>query len=242
MWANCGSAFNTLSDLVGHVNLQHLCTVDTQDHSATLPLHPPDIFSQPPLSCHWGDCAMFPSPSSIPTSSSASSDDDVLNILTTHLMQDHLGLDYPFPPSATLQPPPPDIHDSSDAVHQPISPNPPSHDCSGPHVCKWKACTQSFPSCGDLTTHIASDHIRGGKAHYECFWEGCNRHGTNGFSSKQKISRHLQVRLSLYSTAPRSSHIPVTHWPPPFPMSCMQPKLLRGRNAPAAHAPSHTRE
>ncbi|KAG8220917.1 hypothetical protein J3R82DRAFT_2421 [Butyriboletus roseoflavus] len=196
MWANCGSVFNSLSDLVGHVNLHHLCIVDTQTHSATLPLQPqndPHIFPQPPLSCHWGDCAMFPSPASIPTSSSASSDDDVLNILTAHLLQDHLGLSHPFPPSALHHPPPPDLHNPSGTVHQQlISPDPPSHDCSGTHVCKWKACAQSFPSCDDLTTHIASVHIGGGKAHYECFWEGCNRHGTNGFSSKQKISRHLQ--------------------------------------------------
>ncbi|KAH0836634.1 hypothetical protein J3R83DRAFT_8352 [Lanmaoa asiatica] len=172
-----------------------------QISSSTLPLQSQDdshLFSQSPLSCHWGDCAMFPSPSSIPSSSSASSDDDVLNILTTHLMQDHLGLNYPIPPSTILQPPLPDPQDTSGTVHQPLSPNPPSHDCSGTHICKWNACTQSFPSCGDLTAHITSVHIGGGKAHYECFWEGCNRHGTNGFSSKQKISRHLQVRLSPY--------------------------------------------
>ena len=205
MWASCGCAFNNLSDLVGHVNLQHLCAINTHP---TLPVN--DI-SQSPLFCHWGDCATFPSPSSIPSSSSASSDDDVLNILAAHLMQDHLGLS--FPPSATLQPLA-DPRDISDPVHQPsISPNPPSHDCSGTHVCKWQICTQTFPSCNDLTAHIASVHIGGGKAHYECLWEGCNRHGTNGFSSKQKISRHLQVRVSSHSMPSRSrhsSHTPAT--------------------------------
>ncbi|KAF8557814.1 hypothetical protein OG21DRAFT_1406600 [Imleria badia] len=185
MWANCGSVFNGLSDLAGHVNLQHLSAVDSQNHAL-----PVQSQHDPSLSCHWGDCAMFPSSSSIPTSSSACSDDDVLNTLAAHLMQDHLGLHFPFPPLATLESPPPD---TPDPVHQPpVSPSPPSHDCSGTHTCKWKECTETFSSCDDLTTHIASVHIGGGKAHYECFWEGCNRHGETGFSSKQKISRHIQ--------------------------------------------------
>ncbi|KAN0088502.1 hypothetical protein V8E55_005559 [Tylopilus felleus] len=196
MWANCDSSFNSLSDLVGHVNLQHLCAIDSQNHPSTPPVqsqHSQHAFSQA-LSCHWGDCAMFPSPSSIPSSSSACSDDDVLNVLTAHLMQDHLGLNFPLPPSATPQPPLPDPPDTSETVDPlPVSLKPPSsHDCSGTHICKWKACTQTFSSCDDLTNHITSVHIGGGKAHYECFWEGCNRHSTNGFSSKQKISRHIQ--------------------------------------------------
>ena len=36
--------------------------------------------------------------------------------------------------------------------------------------------------------------VGGGRAHYDCFWEGCSRNGDNGFASKQKISRHMQVR------------------------------------------------
>ena len=232
MWANCGSVFNSLSDLVGHVNLQHLCSIDSQSHLALQSQHNPQT-----LSCHWGDCAVFPSPSAIPGSSTACSDDNVLNILIAHLMQDHLGLN----PSATLLPP---LPDSSDAVSQPpVSPHPPSHDCSGTHVCKWKACTQTFSSCDDLTAHIASVHIGAGKAHYECFWEDCARHGgTNGFSSKQKISRHIQVRVSPHFIPPRSRHSLVTHRPPTLSVPGMQSKLFRGSNTPATHAASYTRE
>lgn len=200
MWANCGSIFSNLSDLAGHVNLQHLSPIGSQHHSL-----PVQSQHDPALFCHWGDCAMFSSPSSIPTSSSACSDDDILNTLAAHLMQDHLGLNFPLPPSAPPESPLLDTHDIPDPVRQPShTPDPTSHDCSGTHVCKWKECTQMFPSCDDLTTHIASVHIGGGKAHYECFWECCNRHGTNGFSSKQKISRHIQVRISPHSKSSRS--------------------------------------
>ncbi|KAG9312960.1 hypothetical protein JVU11DRAFT_6396 [Chiua virens] len=193
MWAGCNSIFNNLSDLVGHVNLQHLCAMDTQNHPPASSVQSKDathVFPQPPLFCHWGDCGMSPSPSSIPSSSSATLDIATLDILASHLMQDHLGVNYPIPPQSTPQP---SLSDTTDTIHpSPVPSNPPAHDCSGTHACKWNGCTESFSSCDDLTAHIASVHIGGGKAHYDCFWEGCNRHGTNGFSSKQKISRHLQ--------------------------------------------------
>ena len=72
----------------------------------------------------------------------------------------------------------------------------PEHDCSNDasHVCRWTGCGQSFAACDALTEHIASSHIGSGRAHYDCFWEGCGRNGDNGFASKQKISRHMQVR------------------------------------------------
>jgi hypothetical protein len=69
------------------------------------------------------------------------------------------------------------------------------HTCSGTHPCRWKDCGLTFHSCDDLTAHISGDHIGGGKAHYNCFWDDCSRNGTQGFQSKQKISRHIQVQL-----------------------------------------------
>jgi hypothetical protein len=71
-------------------------------------------------------------------------------------------------------------------------------DCnSATHRCRWKDCSFYFSTCNDLTMHITSDHIGGGKAHYDCFWEGCPRNGGQGFQSKQKICRHVQVKLLL---------------------------------------------
>lgn len=60
------------------------------------------------------------------------------------------------------------------------------------HQCKWQSCAMAFGSSEDLTTHLTAVHVGGGKAHYECFWDGCDRHGDKGFSSKQKVCRHLQ--------------------------------------------------
>lgn len=69
------------------------------------------------------------------------------------------------------------------------------HDCAtADHPCKWMNCQGRFASCEALTAHITAEHVGGGKNHYGCFWDGCARNGENGFKSKQKICRHLQVR------------------------------------------------
>ncbi|KAF7797258.1 hypothetical protein EIP86_008451 [Pleurotus ostreatoroseus] len=108
-------------------------------------------------------------------------------------------------PQQALQQTPPPI-DTTDPEHDfsrdspasgPLTPAP-EHDCSEPHahVCRWKDCGQSFASCDALTAHITSTHVGSGKAHYDCYWDNCQRHGDNGFASKQKICRHLQVCLT----------------------------------------------
>ncbi|VDB87976.1 unnamed protein product [Peniophora sp. CBMAI 1063] len=59
-------------------------------------------------------------------------------------------------------------------------------------ICRWKDCGIAFSNTEDLTTHLTAEHVGGGKAHYECYWADCQRHGDHGFTSKQKICRHLQ--------------------------------------------------
>lgn len=87
------------------------------------------------------------------------------------------------------------------------------HDCAtADHPCKWLDCQERFASCEELMTHITAGHVGGGKNHYGCFWDGCGRNGENGFKSKQKICRHLQVRLPslamiLADLIPPRSHI-----------------------------------
>lgn len=64
---------------------------------------------------------------------------------------------------------------------------------TGAHRCHWKDCTEVYTTVDALTEHITATHVGGGKAHYECFWNNCPRNGEKGFSSKQKICRHIQV-------------------------------------------------
>ncbi|EIN06187.1 hypothetical protein PUNSTDRAFT_46416 [Punctularia strigosozonata HHB-11173 SS5] len=60
------------------------------------------------------------------------------------------------------------------------------------HICRWQSCTASFPSAALLTAHIADAHVGAGRARYECLWAGCDRHSARGFTSKQKVLRHVQ--------------------------------------------------
>ena len=64
------------------------------------------------------------------------------------------------------------------------------------HTCLWEFCGASFETCDDLMSHMSAVHVGSGKPQYDCYWEGCMRNGEKGFSSRQKICRHLQVCLS----------------------------------------------
>ncbi|KDR80536.1 hypothetical protein GALMADRAFT_90910 [Galerina marginata CBS 339.88] len=201
MWDSCHGTFRSLPDLVGHVN-DHLFNA--------LPSNTADSFDpfndhserQSSLSCRWGDCS-----STSPTD---------FELLVNHLMSDHLGVTPPYPhyhhqplaSSSRATPPPPtspgiiqstavlddepQINPSSSASSSPKPTSATPHSCSDAHECRWKGCGQLFQSCDDLTSHINTEHIGGGKAHYECFWDQCLRNGNQGFQSKQKICRHVQ--------------------------------------------------
>ncbi|KAI0091720.1 hypothetical protein BDY19DRAFT_885717 [Irpex rosettiformis] len=266
MWSDCGATFTTMSDLVGHVNLQHLrlppvdaTSQQTQTHQsfAQAFTQGQEINNQnsnaqmdpASLACLWADCRVYPTPASIPGPSMGDQTNNIIGILASHLMQDHLGLTTANSPgrmpSSTSSSATPTTIDSSvsssnstqshalptptptptpistqsrsnsrtrssspspthsQSIPTPSPPTPaPEHDCTSPsaHVCRWRGCGETFSSCDALTAHITGTHVGGGKAHYECSWEGCRRNsegvegkeGLGGFSSKQKICRHLQ--------------------------------------------------
>jgi len=62
-------------------------------------------------------------------------------------------------------------------------------------LCEWEDCNQCFTSTDDLNSHILEKHVGHGKSTYECSWKGCDRNGGNAFPSKQKVMRHIQVRI-----------------------------------------------
>ncbi|KAJ7583244.1 hypothetical protein C8J56DRAFT_953425 [Mycena floridula] len=183
MWGDCQASFTTMEELVGHVNGHHLRLPDTT------PV--PDN----PLSCLWGNCNL--TAESIPGPSSGSQFDLCIDLLANHLMQDHLGVPpSPVAPQQDAQMPAsiPPLETSSEEPSVASSPSDHTdHTCSGSHPCLWESCGESFSSCDDLTTHLSLVHVGSGKAQYDCHWADCTRHGDNGFSSKQKISRHLQM-------------------------------------------------
>ncbi|TBU60962.1 hypothetical protein BD310DRAFT_814300 [Dichomitus squalens] len=224
-WSGCFATFGSLSDLVGHVNLQHLrlpaptapfassytTTLETGSERGTQSQQP----GLDSMACLWGDCRIYPNTQSAPGPSSGDPF-DLMGMLASHLLRDHLGLSmralpisgtshdsgplYPHCPSDPHTPvltpsSSSSLSTSNESVTQGGPPTPvPEHDCSNhaSHVCLWTRCGKTFAACDALTEHIASTHIGSGRAHYDCFWEGCNRNGDNGFASKQKISRHMQ--------------------------------------------------
>ncbi|TFY64386.1 hypothetical protein EVJ58_g2669 [Rhodofomes roseus] len=213
-WGGCYASFASLAELVGHVNLQHLrlasgalpstSSLQPQIQSGHQGISHGNGISVDGLSCMWADCHLYPSAQSIPGPSTDNALDRALGVLANHLLEDHLGLPLRSPkqeqvpepkaiqapiPSASSGP----TTDGTTGLYSPPTPLP-EHDCSASpvHVCRWEACTCTFPSCDELTAHITADHVGAGKAHYECRWEGCARHSDKGFSSKQKILRHLQ--------------------------------------------------
>lgn len=255
-WSGCSSSFQSMNDLVGHVNLSHL-----RPPNSPRSLRPPPS-GQNQIQCQWDDCNMFPPSTIFPGPSIGLGPDALYGMLENHVMREHLppqafnegfntvhnspfvvpqrqqqlgfsnsqGGNDPF----QVQPQPPHqytmqasqtrnshLHSHGQSHTHPYnsnrgtgpttrsndtlsSPEPDTeadgeaavltHDCEKvAHVCAWLGCGACpFPSCDALTAHISADHVGTGKSQYHCYWEGCSRHGEHGFSSKQKILRHLQ--------------------------------------------------
>ncbi|KAF9453541.1 hypothetical protein P691DRAFT_658371 [Macrolepiota fuliginosa MF-IS2] len=195
-WGNCQAQFSSLSELVGHVNLIHLhppttpelpcgqaSTSGTQGHSQQT--NENDLMQLP---CLWGDCNEHLPPQVLSGAPSRSAVDDILSNLAAHLFQNHLGI-HDFQSNGTEIPPektPSRQQEQAVSVKDvPLTPG------EG-HLCRWEECGMVFGSCNDLMSHMSAVHVGSGKPQYDCLWEGCTRNGEKGFSSRQKISRHLQ--------------------------------------------------
>ncbi|KAG9124925.1 zinc-finger protein [Ceratobasidium sp. 392] len=181
-------------------------------------LAPTQRISQDTIPCPWSNCSIIPAPLDATADLNASLCALASHLFYDHL---HLpaqvpGAEDPF----SLQPPTPSPMMTEPAASNPTEPSPisPSASTSGSapvpihfnsdkgkqkatddlappntHTCGWIDCGQKFDTSADLTEHLSAVHVGRGKASYDCHWIGCARHGPkHGFSSKQKILRHLQ--------------------------------------------------
>lgn len=263
MWGNCTSSFSSLSELRDHVVLVHLESSPSNDKPLNHNITAQDS-SQWPLDmpCLWSKCDNSYQPHSMFTSPQS---------LYKHLMSDHLGVWSSISNSNSQLPAPtepasqntfdgmsPISHQGStfeSVISQDDSPSSSTttvlaspEDCnSATHQCRWKDCSFHFSTCNDLTMHITSDHIGGGKAHYECFWEGCSRNGGQGFQSKQKICRHVQVNLLLLWSPTFFGiswilYVKVSYRTSTISMFNLRAEILRGCNPSATHPSAYTRK
>ena len=262
MWGNCTASFSSLSELRDHVVLVHLESSPSDDSPSNHHITAQDS-PQWPLDtpCLWSKCDNSYQPHSMFTSPQS---------LYKHLMSDHLGVwssvnnnsqlpTQTEPPTQnTFDEMSPISHhgstfesvisqDDSSSSNSTTTIFASSEDCnSATHRCHWKDCSFYFSTCNDLTTHITSDHIGGGKAHYECFWEGCTRNGDQGFQSKQKICRHVQVKLLLFLFSQfllRLANLYVVSYrTSTIPMFNLRAEILGGCNPSATHPSAYTRK
>ncbi|KZV99979.1 hypothetical protein EXIGLDRAFT_639844 [Exidia glandulosa HHB12029] len=212
LWSDCNAVFPSTGDLFAHLSSIHIPGVTDQQPAQAPP-------ANLPTSCLWDDCSIFPNLSSIPGPSANPGPAAVTNFLTTHLLQDHLGLERP-PQTMSPAVPTPGSHSPANSISTRAGTIDPTSEEDSPalptaapqvisvspyneprtlavsdpnaHACLWIGCNEVFATCDTLTAHIAAAHVGSGKAQYECQWRGCSRSGAQPFASKQKILRHMQ--------------------------------------------------
>lgn len=196
-----------------HLNFQRL----HEQHSPSQEIQPQNmidegfIFSCPEsVRCLWANCADDPFLQSFDQSTIENPGE----VLMQHVQQAHLGVTVESSMNAQMTfPPPPKpitpngiIHSSTGltasgpkAITQGSKPEETdTEECSDGvscHFCKWQSCSMAgvpFSSAAELTRHISDIHVGTGSSRYHCWWEGCKRNNDHGFSSKQKILRHIQ--------------------------------------------------
>lgn len=205
LWSDCQAVFPSTDDLFAHLSATHIPVAEQP--AAQMP-------SSFPTSCLWDDCHIFPN---LPSLAADTGPDAIANFLTTHLLQDHLGLLRPPFPETTAHDLSPVLRnttsvvdttddDSNNTAAKTAAASTPQVIALSPyneprtlavanseaHACLWIGCNDVFPTCDALTQHIAAAHVGSGKAQYECQWRGCSRTGAQPFASKQKILRHMQ--------------------------------------------------
>ncbi|KZV67050.1 hypothetical protein PENSPDRAFT_676864 [Peniophora sp. CONT] len=222
MWAGCHAQFSTLEELVGHVNLLHLRPAPAQEQptapagsslscqwddchdysssAAALDVLQEHLYhdhlgidglSQPSSFFMSSSPQLLNSPPTFSLSSASSSAGSASLIMPHHSQPLVLSSDLSLSSAASTSSSSTEMAPLPSAVARGKSVAPPEKEEENA-ICRWKDCGLAFSNTDDLTAHLTAEHVGGGKAHYECYWADCQRHGDHGFTSKQKICRHLQ--------------------------------------------------
>ncbi|KAJ3772216.1 hypothetical protein FB446DRAFT_737262 [Lentinula raphanica] len=222
MWGNCNAHFSSPDDLIKHVNAEHLMLVppatdvSPTGHQSHADHHKkfsclwrdcheffPDLVDAPShekphppydqFTVHILQHLGYPGPNQPPLPKFPDDYPKEYIDMYAHLLPNAQTNPVADPttsdssrnsesgPSRSVTPPP-----------FPMEGQEESHQCKASHVCHWNECGLTFDSCNDLTTHLTEVHVGSGKPHYDCYWGKCGRNGQSGFTSKQKICRHLQ--------------------------------------------------
>ncbi|KAI0641923.1 hypothetical protein C8Q79DRAFT_918524 [Trametes meyenii] len=192
-WAGCIATFSTLSDLVGHVNLQHLrlpsplgafpapspyMTPPGSDTSQQQGASQQQSPTENSVACLWGDCQLYPPSQSVPGPSSGSNY-DVIDFLASHLLEDHLGL----PARAAHHTPTPTPAPFGQGLFQagpsPLGQAPPSRSPPPPTP------VVSLPEGGPPTP--VPEHDCSAPSAHVCKWTGCGK----SFTSCDTLTEHI---------------------------------------------------
>ncbi|KAH8832653.1 hypothetical protein DL96DRAFT_669965 [Flagelloscypha sp. PMI_526] len=221
LWSECNETFSNTHQLAAHVTLKHINALENLGTSAPAPIghqHHASAAPQPGalpalydqlmspghIQCLWKDCDSLPDTiMSVAGPSTQTHPPPPMEVLMSHLLQDHLRLPVNAAPNGGNFRGmfPFDVPSPLGRQISPTSPmsNSPTFDLGTTpevdnriYICHWENCGRVCDNSETLNHHIVEKHVGSGKAHYDCHWAGCDRHGAKGFASKQKVCRHIQ--------------------------------------------------
>lgn len=228
LWGKCRLLLSSPQDLASHLTTDHLNQYFGQHYGQPSDCLVPTDGSQVDIPCLWNNCNVY-YPLVSPTAAGPSNSGHVSTETThfdllRHIQHDHVET-LPIPIEAVQISLNGDQCSDFDIGHGHANALP-SGSISGSLgdktelFCRWRDCPLAdvaFASPADLTQHLTDAHVGMGNSRYHCHWADCHRHGESGFSSKQKILRHIQSHTGelLETLETLFESLPID-FPPPF--------------------------
>ena len=178
MWGDCHASFSSTNDLLAHLTANHLPVAEAPAAQPVATLT---------TSCLWNDCHAHPDSSALLGPDADA--DAIANFLTTHLLQEHLGLvSPPIEKQHSILPPPPSVTSvtttlpsigllSPVSALSPRAGSEPSDDGSS----VLSPLTPSLAALESRSVALTEPETHG------CMWEDCN----NIFSTCDALTAHI---------------------------------------------------